>query len=151
MNPYAAAPELMQRFIDFAVAEAKDSLEPSLQHLIKVRSSQLNGCAICLHMHSQEARKDGETEARLYLLDAWQEAGIYTAREMAALAWTDALTKLTESHAPDEAYNAVMAQFTPTEVVKLTMLINTINSFNRFGAGFRVAPLGLKPVVAEAA
>jgi AhpD family alkylhydroperoxidase len=149
MNPYAAAPQELQRFIDYATTAAKTGLEASLQHLVKVRASQINGCAICIHMHTAEARKDGETEERLYLLDAWHEAPTYTARERAALGWTDALTRLTETRAPDAAYDAAMAQFTPEEMVKLTLMITTINSFNRLGVGFRQAPLGM--VRAEAA
>lgn len=152
MNPYVAAPEVMQTFIDHAIAQAKASgIEAGLQHLIQVRASQINGCAICLHMHTAEARKDGESEARLYLLDAWREAPIYTARERAALGWTEALTRLSDTKAPDAAYDAMMAAFTPAEVVQLTLLVNTINSFNRIGVGFRLAPRGLAARQAEAA
>jgi AhpD family alkylhydroperoxidase len=149
LNPWTAAPEIMKQMVAFSEAQGA-GLEPALIHLVKVRSSQINGCAICVHMHTQEARKDGEREERLFLLDAWREARIYTAREKAALAWTEALTRLAETRAPDEAYDAVTAVFTPLEVVKLTMLINVINAFNRIGVGFRLAPLGLKPL-AEAA
>src|SRR6478752_6924381 len=112
LNQYTAAPEQMKMFIDYAMASsAADGLEASLKHLVKIRASQINGCAICLHMHAQEARKDGETEARVYMLDAWHESGIYTAREMAALAWTEALTRLSETKAPDEVYEIARAQF----------------------------------------
>jgi AhpD family alkylhydroperoxidase len=144
LNPWIAAPEAMNQLVEFSLAQAKDSVEESLQHLIKIRASQINGCAVCLHMHTAEARKHGEREERIYLLDAWHEAGVFTPRERAALAWTDALTRLAETRAPDQAYDAVTAEFTDEEVVKLTLLINAINAFNRFGVGFRSPPIGLK-------
>jgi AhpD family alkylhydroperoxidase len=142
LNPYVAAPQETKLLIDYANLCGAD-LEASLKHLVKIRASQINGCAICLHMHAQEARKDGESEARVYMLDAWEEAGIYSEREKAALAWTEALTRLSETKAPDAAYDAVMAQFTEAEVVQLTMVISLINSFNRLGVGFQVKPIGL--------
>ena len=142
LDAYAAAPDEVQRLIDFSLA-AGEGLEPSPKHLVKVRASQISGCARCLHMHFHEALKEGERIERLYLLDAWEEAGIYTARERAALAWTDAVTRIVETRAPDEAYAAVVAQFTAAEVVKLTMVINAINAFNRIGVGFRRPPMGL--------
>jgi AhpD family alkylhydroperoxidase len=143
MDPWAAAPELMSKMVEYAVESAKGPIEPSLQHLVKIRASQINGCAICLHMHAAEARKDGEREERIYMLDAWEEAGLYTDRERAALAWTDALTQLSETRAPDAAYEAVTSQFSEMEVVALTILINQINAFNRIGVGFRRPPMGL--------
>jgi AhpD family alkylhydroperoxidase len=143
MDPWTAAPELMNRMVANAIENAKGPIEPGLQHLVKIRASQINGCAICLHMHAAEARKDGEREERVYMLDAWEEAGIYTDRERAALAWTDALTRLSETRAPDEAYEAVTSQFSEVEVVALTILINEINAFNRIGVGFRRPPMGL--------
>ncbi|PTL84803.1 carboxymuconolactone decarboxylase family protein [Vitiosangium sp. GDMCC 1.1324] len=142
LNPFANA-ALLKPLIDFGTTVVQNGLEPSLMELVKIRASQLNGCAICLHMHTQEARKQGETEERLYLLDAWRESPLYTERERAALGWTDALTLLAQTHAPDEAYQALKAQFTEEEQVKLTLLINVINSFNRFGVGFRLShPVG---------
>ena len=101
-------------------------------------ASQLNGCAYCVDMHAKEARADGETEQRLYMLSAWRESPAYSARERAALAWTEALTLLAESHAPDEVYEAVTAEFSQAEVVNLTLAIATINAWNRFGVGFRL-------------
>jgi AhpD family alkylhydroperoxidase len=120
LNPWTAAPEQMPRMVDFAVAAGKGLLEPSLQHLVKIRASQINGCAVCLHVHASEARKEGETEPRVYMLDAWHEAPTYTDRERAALAWTEALTRLAETRAPDEAYEAVTARLNDAEVVALT-------------------------------
>lgn len=150
MDPWAAAPAALKSLVDYATAAKDDGLEASLQHLVVTRASQINGCAICTHMHIGEALKAGERIERLYMLDAWHEAGIYTPREMAALGWTEALIKLSETKAPDGAYDAVMAHFTPEEVVKLTLLIGTINTFNMIGVGFQRAPVGLKPVAAAA-
>jgi AhpD family alkylhydroperoxidase len=150
MDPWAAAPAPLKAFVDYALAAKADGLEASLQHLVEVRASQINGCAICTHMHIGEALKHGEKIERLYMLDAWHEAGIYTPREMAALAWTEALTKLSETRAPDAAYDAVMAHFTPEEAVKLTLMIGTINTFNKIGVGFQRAPLGLTPAAQAA-
>lgn len=147
LNPWIAAPAEMQRLVDYAMA-GNDGLDPTLKHLITTRASQINGCAMCLHMHTQEARAHGEREERLYLLDAWREAEIYTPRERAALAWTDALTKLLETGVPDEAYAAVTAEFSDAEVVQLTMLINVINGFNRIGVGFRRPPMKAAPAKA---
>ncbi|WNG34869.1 carboxymuconolactone decarboxylase family protein [Archangium minus] len=144
LNPFAAS-SLMKPLIDFGTTVVQNGLEPSLMELVKIRASQLNGCAICLHMHTLEARRQGETEERLYLLDAWRESPLYSERERAALGWTDALTLVAETHAPDEAYQALQAQFTEEEQVKLTLLITVINSFNRIGVGFRLS----HPVRAE--
>jgi AhpD family alkylhydroperoxidase len=139
-NPYVANYALMKPLIDYAHSVEALGLEPSLMELVKIRASQINGCAICLHMHAAEARRQGETEERVLMLDAWHETSLYSAREKAALAWTEALTRLTETHAPDEVYAAMAAEFSEEEQVKLTLLIGVINSFNRFGVGFRVAP-----------
>jgi AhpD family alkylhydroperoxidase len=113
-------------------------LEPSLLTLAKMRASQINGCAFCLDMHSKEARKLGETEQRLYLLNAWRESPLYTERERAALAWTEALTLISETHAPDEVYEQARAQFSEKELVDLSTAIGMINLWNRLVIGFRV-------------
>lgn len=135
MNPYTAAPELMQRWTELGML-VNDSLEHSLVELVKMRSSILNGCANCINMHSAEARAHGESEQRLYLLAAWQEAPCYTPRERAALAWTDALTSLSQGHTHEAAYEALAEHFTEEERVKLTLLINVINGWNRVAVGF---------------
>jgi AhpD family alkylhydroperoxidase len=127
----------MQKWLDFSKGILQTGLEESLMELVEIRASQINGCAACLHMHTAAARKRGESEERLYLLDAWRESPLYSARERAALAWTEALTLVSETHAPDEAYQAVQAQFTPEEQVALTLLIVTINGWNRVQIGFR--------------
>jgi AhpD family alkylhydroperoxidase len=143
LNPFAAAPAPMQKWLDFSKGILQTGLEESLMELVEIRASQINGCAACLHMHTAAARKRGESEERLYLLDAWRESPLYSARERAALAWTEALTLVSETHAPDEAYQALQAQFTPEEQVALTLLIVTINGWNRVQIGFR----GVHPVV----
>lgn len=135
LDPFAAAPQLMKGWMGVSLAVAA-SLEPSLIELVKIRASQINGCANCLNMHTAEARAQGETEQRIYLLSAWREAPCYTDRERAALAWTDALTRLSEAHTHEAAYGALEAQFTDEEQVKLTLMINVINGWNRFAVGF---------------
>ena len=137
LNPFAAAPAPMQKWLDFSKGILQTGLEESLMELVEIRASQINGCAACLHMHTAAARKRGESEERLYLLDAWRESPLYSARERAALAWTEALTLVSETHAPDETYQALQAQFTPEEEVALTLLIVTINGWNRIQVGFR--------------
>jgi AhpD family alkylhydroperoxidase len=112
-------------------------LERSLIHLVKMRASQINGCAYCLDMHSKEARKDGETEQRLYVLSAWPESPAFTDRERAALAWTEALTLIAETHAPDDVYERARSQFSEEELLKLSMVIVTINGWNRLAVGSR--------------
>jgi AhpD family alkylhydroperoxidase len=104
---------------------------------VKTRASQINGCAYCIHMHTKDARANGETEERLYLLSAWRESPVYSERERAALAWTEALTLVAETHAPDEDYEALSRHFTPVEQVNLTLLIGAINAWNRLAIGFR--------------
>ena len=135
-NPYASL-DLVKPLIDYATV-IQGRLEPSLGHLVKIRASQINGCGMCLNLHTQEARKDGETQERIFLLDAWRESPLYTDRERAALGWTEALIRLSDTRAPDEDYAAVEAQFTEAERVNLTLLIGAIMSFNQLGVGFRV-------------
>ena len=121
-------------------------LEESLIELIKIRASQLNGCAYCVDMHTIDARAEGESEQRINLLMVWREAGeLFTARERAALAWTEALTLLADSGAPDDVYNEAAAQFTPAELTNLTLAIIAINGWNRFGVGFKLQPGNYRP------
>jgi len=120
-------------------------LEPSLLDLVRFRASQINGCAYCLDMHSKDARANGETEQRLYTLSAWRETPFFTDRERAALAWTEALTLISETQAPDSVYAQVRESFTDEELVTLTMAIVTINSWNRLVIGFRVVPGTYQP------
>jgi AhpD family alkylhydroperoxidase len=115
------------------------SLDPKLLALVKTRASQINGCAYCLHMHRQEARKFGERDERLLLLDAWHESALYTERERAALAWTEALTKITEGHAPDHIYDEVRRHFSDADLIALSIAIAMINAWTRLAIGFRAA------------
>ncbi len=119
----------------------------SLYELVKIRASQINGCAFCLDMHTRDARAHGETEQRLYVLSAWRESPLFTDRERAALAWTEALTLIADTHAPDDAYTEVRAQFSDKELVQLTVLIGAINTWNRLAIGFR----SIHPVPAPSA
>jgi AhpD family alkylhydroperoxidase len=108
-----------------------------LIHLVKTRASQINGCAFCIHMHTRDARALGESEERLYLLDAWRESPLYSDRERAALAWTEAVTLVSETHVPDDVYAELRRHFSEEEVVKLTVLVATINAWNRISISFR--------------
>ena len=113
------------------------NLDRKLLELVRTRASQINGCAFCLHMHREEALKLGETDNRLLLLNAWRESGLYTPRERAALAWTEALTLVTAGHAPDDVYEEVRAEFTDDELIALSIAIGAINVWNRLSIGFR--------------
>jgi len=124
-------------------------LEPALLELVRMRASQINGCAYCLDMHSKDARAAGETEQRLYELNAWRETPFYTERERAALAWTEALTLVHETHAPDDVYEEVRKRFTEEEVMSLTAAIVSINSWNRLAIGFRAVPGTYQPAGAR--
>ena len=137
MNYYQAAPETIKALVALEAQIQASGLEKSLIELVKTRASQINGCAYCINMHTQDARKLGETEQRLYLLSAWRESPLYTDRERAALAWTDALTLIAETHAPDDLYEDVRAHFSESETVNLTMLIGAINAWNRLAIAFR--------------
>jgi AhpD family alkylhydroperoxidase len=124
---------------------AESTLEYKLLQLIKMRASQINGCAFCLDMHSKDARAAGETEQRLYSLDAWEEAPYYSDRERAALAWTDAVTLLGNGHVPDSVYEKVRAQFSQNEIAVLTLAIAMINTWNRLNVAFRTPAGGYQP------
>ena len=147
MNYYQAAPETVKALRAVEAQILASGLEKSLIELVKTRASQINGCAYCVDMHTTDARKHGETEQRLYLLSAWRESPLYTDRERAALAWTEALTLISETHAPDDVYEAMRAQFSEAEAVNLTMLIGAINAWNRVAISFRA----IHPVRAKAA
>ena len=115
-------------------------LEASLIELVKMRASQINGCAFCIDMHSKDARSKGETEQRLYALSAWAEAPFFTAREQAALAWTESVTLVSVDHVPDAIYERARSQFNDQELVNLTVVIGTINAWNRLAVAFRFVP-----------
>ena len=124
-------------------------LEPSLVELVRMRASQINGCAYCLDMHSKDARAAGETEQRLYVLNAWRETPFFTDRERAALEWTEALTLISSSHASDEIYEQVRQRFTEEEMVSLTLAIVSINSWNRLNISFQTVPGTYQPASAK--
>ena len=145
-----AAPDIMKVWTGASLAIAA-SLEPSLVELVKIRASQINGCANCINMHTVDARAKGETEQRIYLLSAWREAPVYSERERAALAWTEALTRISEGHTHEAAYAALKEQFSEEEQVKLTLMINIINGWNRLAVGFGLWAEWTDPVAAKAA
>lgn len=147
LNPFAATPELMRQWHATSIAVTAN-VESGLARLVEVRASQINGCANCINMHVTEARANGETEQRLHLLAAWREAPCYTDRERAALAWTEALTQIAQGHAHEAAYEELRAHFSVEEQVKLTLLINIINGWNRLAVGFG---LWYEPAGAESA
>lgn len=120
-------------------------LEPELLELVKMRASQINGCAFCLDMHTKDARAMGETEQRLYLLPAWRETELYTERECAALAWTEALTEIADERVPDDVFDAVRPHFTDDELAHLTLAVVAINSFNRFNVALRMPAGSYQP------
>ena len=137
---YSANPDAMKAMIALEVAVGKLGLEAPLVELIKLRASQINGCAYCVDMHTSDMRKAGESERRLSGLVAWQETPFFSARERAALAWTEALTRVADTRAPDAAYTALAEHFNPAEMVAVTMAVNAINSWNRLAIGFRKMP-----------
>src|ERR1700743_2419409 len=147
INAFEKGQGAMKALFGLGAYLAKSPVEQQLLDLVYFRVSQVNGCAYCLDMHSKDLRAMGETEQRLYMLDAWREAPLYTDRERAALAWTEAVTLISETHAPDDVDNDVRAHFSEAETVNLTMLIATINAWNRLAISFRAVP----PVNAKAA
>jgi AhpD family alkylhydroperoxidase len=146
MNAYQVAPHSMKAMADLEAKVAASGLEKSLVELVKIRASQINGCAFCLDMHTRDARAAGEAEERIYLLNAWRESPLYSARERAALAWTEAVTLVTQGHVPDEVFAGAREQFPEEELVKLTLLVTTINAWNRIAIAFR----SVHPVRAQA-
>lgn len=134
-NPYKAAPDAIKGMMGVEAAIRASGLEHSLLELVKMRASQINGCAFCINMHATDARAAGESEMRLYLLNAWRESSLYTDRERAALAWTETLTRLAESGAPDADYHLVKQSSSEAEQVNLTLAIGAINLWNRLQVG----------------
>ncbi|RDI99799.1 carboxymuconolactone decarboxylase family protein [Dyella solisilvae] len=144
-------PQAMKPLMDFSAAVHASSLERPLVELVLLRVSQINGCAYCIDMHSKDARAEGETEQRLYLLQAWREAPFYTERECAALAWAEAVTQLGEHGVPDEVYQRAIASFSEEELVKLDLLVIVINAWNRVAIPFQSEPGHYKPAARHAA
>lgn len=131
-----ATPAALQAMLGLESYVRNSGLEHSLLELVKLRASQINGCGYCLDMHSKDARAEGETEQRIYVLSAWREAPFYTARERAALEWTEALTKIADTEITDSLYQSVRAQFSEKELVDLTMAVIAINGWNRLSISF---------------
>ena len=140
LNFYTASPNAIKVMRNAEEFLGKCSIEKPLAELVRLRASQINGCAFCVDMHTSDARKGGETDRRLATVVTWRETPFFTERERAALLWTESLTQLSLTHAPDEDYEVVSAQFTPKEMVDLTVAISTINSWNRLAVGFRKTP-----------
>ena len=136
INPYSAAPDTLNAWLGFSNQVAASGLAKPLLELVKIRASQINGCANCLNMHTYEARQAGESEQRIAVLAAWREAPCYTDREWAALAWTEHMTLVADKRAPQEVYDRLAAQFSSEEQINLTMAIVVINGWNRLAVGF---------------
>lgn len=147
-NFFTAAPDAYKAMRGLEEYLHKCGFEESLLHLVKLRTSQINGCAYCLDMHWKDLRALGEDEQRLYSLDAWRECPWYSERERAALAWTEALTLITNGHVPDAVYQEVKAHFTEKELSELTLAVVTINSWNRISIASRTPPGSYKPAKA---
>ncbi len=137
---YKASPDALKALIALEVAVGKLGLDPALLDLIKLRASQINGCAFCVDLHASDLRKKGETERRVHTVSVWRDTPFFTPRERAALAWTEAVTLIADQHAPDEDYEALRAHFSEAEMVNLTLAIGVINSWNRLSIGFRKTP-----------
>ena len=146
-----AAPTVVQAMFGLQAPLNDSGLEHPLLELVKMRASQINGCAYCLDMHTKDALAAGETAQRLFLLDAWREAPLYSARERAALAWTEALTLVTEGHVPDAVFEQAHAQFSDAELAKLTLAVIAINGWNRLAVPFRAEVGSYQAGTAEAA
>jgi AhpD family alkylhydroperoxidase len=151
LDPRKAAPQAMKAISDLHAYVRKCGLDHKLLELVKLRASQINNCAWCMDMHTKELRAGGEAEQRLYLLSAWRECPFYSERERAALAWTEALTLLTEGNVPDDVFALARAQFSEEDLVKLTLAIVAINGANRINVAFRTVPGDYQPAIRSAA
>jgi AhpD family alkylhydroperoxidase len=146
LNWDKAAPGAMNAMLGLGKYLQTTALESSLKNLVLIRASQINGCAYCLDMHAKDARVEGESEQRLYLVSGWRETPIYTERERAALAWTEAVTLVADTHVPDEIYEEARKQFGEKELVDLTLVIISINGWNRLNVAFRTVAGSYKPM-----
>ena len=144
-----ASPEAYKAMVQLEGVVRRSGIDLKLLELIKIRASQLNGCAYCIDMHTKDARHKGETEQRIYALDAWRETPFFTDKERAALAWTEAITNIQQGHAPEAVYRELIAHFNENEQVSLTLAITTINAWNRIAIGFRLVPGSYQPSAAQ--
>lgn len=140
LNYYQAAPQAMKAMLGLEKAAAESVLPRSLRELVRIRASQINGCAYCVDMHGTDAAREGESLRRLMAVSTWKETPFFDERERAALLWTETLTLVATRHAPDEIYEQVAAVFTTQELAELTFVIAAINAWNRFGVGFAMTP-----------
>lgn len=147
LNAAALAPEPQQAMYSLEKYLGECGLEHGLRELVKIRASQINGCAFCIDMHTKDARAAGETEQRIYALNAWRETPFFTDRERAALAWTEAVTRISEHGVSDEVYEAACDHFSEKELVDLTWAVAAINAWNRMAISFRSVPGTYKPHV----
>ena len=146
LQAQTASPAAYHAMLNLEMFVKKSSkLEPSLIELVKMRASQINGCAFCIDMHSKDARAEGESEQRLYALNAWRETPFFTERERAALAWAEAVTLVHDGHVPDAVYEEARQQFSEEELVNLTMVLVAINGWNRLAISFRAVPGEYQP------
>ena len=141
LNFYKFGPEAMKAMSSLEQQIARSGLEKTLIELVRLRASQINGCAYCIDVHTSDARKAGESERRLSTVTVWRETPFFTDTERAALDWTDSVTMVANTRVPDDVWNRVKDHFTPTEMVDLTLLVNTINYWNRFAIAFRKLPV----------
>jgi AhpD family alkylhydroperoxidase len=151
LDPRNVAPEAMEAVSHLHAYVRNCGFDHKLLELVKLRASQINGCAWCMDMHSKELRAAGEDEQRLHVLSVWRECPFYTERERAALAWTEALTLLSQGNVPDDAFALARSQFSEQDLVKLTLAIVAINGANRINVAFRTVPGSYRPAVREAA
>lgn len=140
LNFYTVNPDVMKTLVALEQRIAKSGLDQTLVELVRLRASQINGCAFCLDMHFTDALKAGEQTRRLATLSAWRKTPFFSDRERAALAWTEAVTLVADTHVPDAVWEGIRPHFTPEEIVDLTLLVTTINTWNRFAIAFRKMP-----------
>ncbi|MBB4572416.1 MULTISPECIES: carboxymuconolactone decarboxylase family protein [Rhizobium] len=140
LNYAQQSPELFKKFMEFSMALRSSVIDEKLQALIEIRASQINGCGFCLDMHVKQAKIHGETELRLHHVAIWRESNLFVPRERAALAWTEALTKLPEGGVSDEIYERVRGQLSEKEISDLTFVVMAINAWNRVNVGFKTVP-----------
>lgn len=145
--PFKLAPDATKALLAVETALTETGVERGLGELVRLRASQINGCAFCIHTHSVDARSHGETDARMIMLDGWRESPLYTDRERAALAWTESLTRIAKTHASDADYELLKSQFSDAEIAALTLIIAQINAWNRLQIAARAIP----PIQAAAA
>lgn len=137
-NAFKVSPDLIKALMGVEAVLAESGLEHGLAELVRLRASQINGCSFCIHMHATDARSHGETDMRIIMLDGWRGSPLFTDRERAALAWTESLTRVDKTHAPDADYELVKSQFSESEIVALSILIGQINAWNRLQIAARV-------------